>query len=136
MPRTRALPWEKWYPILSRFSEWLVLISIACIGLPPAPGIVSLLLGLFYFESKPDNHCAELTRYWTLKHKSAKTPLTKEEEIELSEYEAGLVLLEKPKFDEKHYWIGFGMWSGSLFYLMFKAVFRYAHSGFWNGVCF
>ncbi len=120
MPRTKALPWEKWYPILARFSEWTVLVSISAMALPPIIGIIAVMTGVWYFESKPESKLEEFAFYWGLKRKKN---LTKEEEIQLSEYEAGLAILEKPKHDSKSFWIGYGIMMGSMGYLVIKATF-------------
>ena len=118
MPKTKILPWSTWDATLEHMGEWLLVGAIASIGLPAIPGIICLLAILLFFSlrqtSEPDTEIKNLVE---LRDKKKAKSLSKEEEIALSKYEAGLFIYP-PKRNLKCYWVGVIFWLCSLIYLI------------------
>lgn len=55
MQKTALDPCSEWSEVLDRMGEWLLVGSIAAIGLPAVPGAISLIALLIFFSLRDQN---------------------------------------------------------------------------------
>jgi hypothetical protein len=114
---------KEWSTAADRMGEWLVVGSIASVGLDAAPGVVSLLcLMVFFFIRRQNQRPARLERYIKLKESKQRSI---EEEIELLRL-GQLIELARPGRGITAFTFGYVFWAGSLVYeLLVKGILHH-----------
>lgn len=125
MAQFKFLPWKELDILLDEEGEWVLLVSIATMGLPPFPGIIMLWIALRFLDKKSESRRPpEFRRYYEL---SEKEKLTKAEELELSEYDYGKFVKPPRKMNELYRMGGFGLIFAVIYQLL--STWFYLFSG-------